>query len=54
MNTCLQHLVVESALTDIMTPERLSMELAMLIALLHNNIGTEIGWLYSDYIILII
>lgn len=43
MNTSLRELASELVLTDILTPERLSMELAMLIAILHNNIGTEIG-----------
>lgn len=43
MNDCLRELVIEMSMSDILTPERLSMELAMLVALLHNNIGTEIG-----------
>lgn len=43
MNECLRDLVEDMAITDILTPERLSLELAMLVALLHNNIGTEVG-----------
>lgn len=43
MNDSLRELVTDMALSDIITPERLSMELAMLVALQHNNIGTEIG-----------
>ena len=43
MNDCLRELVIDMTMSHVITPERLSMELAMLVALLHNNIGTEIG-----------
>ena len=43
VNETLRELVMDQALTDVITPDRLSMELAMLIALLHNNVGSEVG-----------
>ena len=33
----------ESCITPVLTPERLAMELMMLVAILHGNIGSEVG-----------
>jgi len=43
INETLYRLISDAVLSEIITPERLNMEMAMLVALLHNNIGTEIG-----------
>lgn len=43
MNQTLTNLINEALITDISTPERLLMEHVMLIAILHANIGTEVG-----------
>ena len=53
MNTSLRELATDMVLSNIITPERLSMELAMLIAILHNNIGTEIGMYIFTLILLL-
>ena len=36
-------LVFESCVTPVLTPERLAMELMMLVAILHGNVGSEVG-----------
>jgi len=39
----LVELVQASCVTPALTPERLSMELMMLVAILHGNVGSEVG-----------
>jgi hypothetical protein len=43
MNESLTHLLFESLVGPVLTPERLIMEHAMLVAILHANVGTEVG-----------
>lgn len=43
MNESLTQLILEMLLSSIMTPERLLMEHVLLIAVLHANVGTEVG-----------
>ncbi|KAJ9584417.1 hypothetical protein L9F63_021237 [Diploptera punctata] len=43
MNETLMSLLMESLVATVITPERLIMEHVMLIAILHANVGTEIG-----------
>lgn len=43
MNESLTQLILEVLLSPIMTPERLLMEHVLLIAVLHANVGTEVG-----------
>ncbi|KAL3273446.1 hypothetical protein HHI36_014890 [Cryptolaemus montrouzieri] len=43
MNDSVTKLILESVVTNIITPERLLMEHVLLIAILHANIGTEVG-----------
>ena len=47
MNESLMNLLLESLIATVITPERLIMEHAMLIAILHANVGTEVGKFYS-------
>ncbi|KAG8197448.1 hypothetical protein JTE90_014930 [Oedothorax gibbosus] len=51
MNETLFALVSELVLTPTLTPPRLIMEQAMLIALLHANIGSEIGAYFLQHIV---
>lgn len=48
MNEALTDLLLESLVAHVLTPERLVMEHAMLVAILHANVGTEVG----EYLIL--
>ena len=43
VNETLISLVFESCITPMLTPERLAMELMMLMAILHGNVGSEVG-----------
>jgi nucleolar MIF4G domain-containing protein 1 len=43
MNEALMDLLFESLVAHVLTPERLVMEYAMLVAILHANVGTEVG-----------
>ena len=43
MNEMLSKLLMEALVAPVMTPERLIMEHMMLIAVLHANVGTEVG-----------
>jgi nucleolar MIF4G domain-containing protein 1 len=43
MNESLTDLLFESLVAQVVTPERLIMEHAMLVAVLHANVGTEVG-----------
>jgi len=43
MNEALTDLLFESLVAHVLTPERLVMEHAMLVAVLHANVGTEVG-----------
>jgi nucleolar MIF4G domain-containing protein 1 len=43
MNESLTNLLFESLVAEVITPERLIMEHAMLVAILHANVGTEVG-----------
>jgi len=43
MNVMLCKLMIESIITPILTPDRLICEHMMLIAILHANVGTEVG-----------
>jgi hypothetical protein len=43
MNEALTDLLFESLVTHVLTPERLVMEHTMLVAILHANVGTEVG-----------
>jgi nucleolar MIF4G domain-containing protein 1 len=44
MNESLTDLLFETLVAEVITPERLIMEHAMLVAILHANVGTEVGW----------
>jgi hypothetical protein len=43
MNEALTDLLFESLVAHVLTPERLIMEHAVLVAILHANVGTEVG-----------
>lgn len=43
MNVILSKLMMESIVAPVLTPDRLICEHMMLIAILHANIGTEVG-----------
>ncbi|KAF7265831.1 hypothetical protein GWI33_020901 [Rhynchophorus ferrugineus] len=43
MNETLTSLIMESLISNVSTPERLLMEHILLVAILHANVGTEIG-----------
>lgn len=43
VNESLTDLLFESLVAEVSTPERLIMEHAMLVAILHANVGTEVG-----------
>ncbi|XP_046363929.2 nucleolar MIF4G domain-containing protein 1-like [Haliotis rufescens] len=43
VNELLTGLLLEACVTPILTPERLCLELAMLVAILHGNVGVEVG-----------
>lgn len=43
INETMKDLYTEAIVTEVLTPERLIAEHAMLIAILHGNIGSEVG-----------
>ncbi|KAL3832507.1 hypothetical protein ACJMK2_024144 [Sinanodonta woodiana] len=43
INSCLISIILEACVSPVLTPERLSMELMMLVAILHGNVGMEVG-----------
>ena len=43
LNETLISLMFELCVTSVLTPERLAMELMMLVAILHGNVGSEVG-----------
>lgn len=43
MNSSLATLIVDALITNVLAPERMVMEHMMLVAVLHANIGTEVG-----------
>ena len=43
MNESLTDLLFDSLVVPVLTPERLIMEHAMLVTILHANVGTEVG-----------
>lgn len=43
MSETLTGLIVESLVSEVITPERLLIEHVMLIIVLHANVGTEVG-----------
>jgi nucleolar MIF4G domain-containing protein 1 len=43
MNNTITNLIVEALVSNIIAPERLLMEHVMLVAILHANVGTEVG-----------
>jgi hypothetical protein len=43
MNECLFALITEAVVAKVMTPERLVAEMAMLVSVLHGNVGSEVG-----------
>lgn len=49
MNETLTNLLLDSLLSSVLTPERLLVEHVMLIAILHANVGTEVGKLGENF-----
>lgn len=43
MNNTLTHLIMESLISNVIAPERMVLEHALLIAALHANVGNEVG-----------
>ena len=43
VNETLVDLISDACITPTLTPDRLSMELMMLVAILHGNVGSEVG-----------
>lgn len=43
MNETVTNVIIESVISPAVTPERLVMEHVLLVALLHSNVGTEVG-----------
>lgn len=43
MNNTLTQLIMESLISNVIAPERLVLEHALLIAVLHANVGSEVG-----------
>lgn len=43
MNETLTNLMLESLVSEVITPERLLIEHILLISILHANVGTEVG-----------
>lgn len=44
----LVQLISSACVTPVLTPDRLSMELMMLVAILHGNVGSEVGMCRDD------
>ncbi|XP_069109794.1 nucleolar MIF4G domain-containing protein 1-like [Argopecten irradians] len=54
MNETLAGIILDACVSVVITPERLAMELMMLLAILHGNVGTEVESVkYSRYYILV-
>lgn len=51
MQEALNHLVIESLVTPVLSPERLLMEYNVLIAALHANIGVEVGAQFLELVV---
>ncbi|XP_074027551.1 nucleolar MIF4G domain-containing protein 1 homolog [Leptinotarsa decemlineata] len=51
MNDTLTLLIMESLVSSVMSPERLLIEHIVLIAILHANVGTEVGAHFLQYIV---
>lgn len=47
VNHTFMRLLTESLLSPVSSPERIVIEHAMLISILHANVGTEIGGIYA-------
>ena len=43
MNESLINVIFEACISAVIIPERLVMEQALLVAILHGNVGTEVG-----------
>lgn len=43
MNNTLTKLVSEAIISHVLSPERMVLEYAMLVAVLHANVGNEVG-----------
>jgi hypothetical protein len=43
VNESLCYIIMEASISPVLMPERLAMELMMLVAILNNNIGMEVG-----------
>lgn len=48
---CLLELVTEMTLTSILAPERLCMEMAALVSLLHHSLGSGIGTCHMTWLL---
>ena len=51
MTECLAELVMASCVSTVLIPERLVMEHAMLLTILHCNVATDIGEMYYCYLV---
>lgn len=49
VNETLRDIIMESTVSSMVTPERLAMELMMLVAILNNNVGMEVGKMENFY-----
>lgn len=47
VNEMLFALIIEACTSEAMISERLAMEMVMLVAILHNNVGSEVGELHK-------
>lgn len=47
VNETLFALIIEACTSEAMISERLAMEMVMLVAILHNNVGSEVGELHK-------
>ena len=43
VNQCTFDLIMDAVVATSLTPERLIAEMALLVAVLHGNVGTEVG-----------
>ncbi|XP_033762079.1 nucleolar MIF4G domain-containing protein 1-like isoform X2 [Pecten maximus] len=48
MNETLAGIILDACVSVVITPERLAMELMMLLAILHGNVGTEVGATFTQ------
>ncbi|XP_060588437.1 nucleolar MIF4G domain-containing protein 1-like [Ruditapes philippinarum] len=49
VNETLVDLISDACITPTLTPDRLSMELMMLVAILHGNVGSEVGAVFLQH-----